>query len=129
MLYKIGDFSKEVNLPAKTLRYYDEINLFKPKMVDLFTGYRYYDDSQIPDLKLILELKKIGFSLDEIKTNWGNFTNEFMLRKREKLLKEVNIIEDNIKKIDYLRSNIVNGNIIVYKNINLKGNPKIKKIR
>ena len=50
MLYKIGDFSKEVNVPVKTLRYYDEINLFKPIEIDLFTGYRYYDKSQIEEV-------------------------------------------------------------------------------
>ena len=30
MLYRIGDFSQKTGIPVKTLRYYDEINLFKP---------------------------------------------------------------------------------------------------
>lgn len=118
MLYKIGDFSKEVNIPVKTLRYYDEINLFKPIEVDLYTGYRYYSDEQIDDLKLILMLKEVGFSLEEIKQNWNNFTNDVMLLKRKQLLKQADIIQDNIRKIDYLRSNIVNNKIILNKNIN-----------
>jgi len=67
MLYKIGDFSKKTNVRVKTLRYYDEINLFKPLKIDIFTGYRYYSDEQIDDLKLILEIKKANFSLEEIK--------------------------------------------------------------
>ena len=37
MLYKIGDFSKETGVPIKTLRYYNEIDLFNPVEVDLFT--------------------------------------------------------------------------------------------
>lgn len=67
MLYKIGKFSKLVNVPVKTLRYYDEINLFKPQEIDLFSGYRYYSEKQIDDLEVILSLKEVGFSLEEIK--------------------------------------------------------------
>ena len=67
MLYKIGKFSKLVNVPVKTLRYYDEINLFKPQEIDLFSGYRNYSEKQIDDLEVILSLKEVGFSLEEIK--------------------------------------------------------------
>lgn len=35
-MYKIGDFSRKVSVPVKTLRYYDEINLFKPSYIDDF---------------------------------------------------------------------------------------------
>ena len=49
MLYKIGEFSKLTNVPIKPLRYYDEINLFKPQEIDLFSGYRYYSKEQIGD--------------------------------------------------------------------------------
>lgn len=33
-MYKIGMFSKKTNTSIKTLRYYDEINLFKPEYCD-----------------------------------------------------------------------------------------------
>lgn len=128
MLYKIGDFSKETNVPIKTLRYYDEINLFKPYEIDLFTGYRYYDSSQISDLQLILRLKKIGFSLEEIKNNWNEFTNEIMLKKKEELLNEVSSTNENIREIDYLRSNIVNGKFVLENKKETKNEIKIKRI-
>lgn len=128
MLYKIGDFSKIVNVPVKTLRYYDEINLFEPIEIDLFTGYRYYSENQINDLRLILLLKETGFSLQEIKDNWNNFSNEIMLKKRQKLLEESNVIQEKIRKIDYLRSNIVDNKIILNgKNKNQQ--IKVKKLR
>ena len=116
MLYKIGDFSKKTDKPIRTLRYYDEIDLFKPKEVDLFTGYRYYSDEQIKDLELIDELKEIGFSLEEIKEHWNNMTDEIMLKKRESLLNEIKVINDKIKKVDYLRSNLTNGKIVLNQN-------------
>jgi len=41
-MIKIGEFSKLVQLPVATLRYYDQVGLLKPVEVDRFTGYRYY---------------------------------------------------------------------------------------
>lgn len=66
-MYTIGDISKIVNISANTLRYYDEIGLLKPHLVENTNQYRYYSDSQIKDITFILELKQYGFSLEEIK--------------------------------------------------------------
>jgi len=52
---------------AKTLRYYDEIELLKPTYVDGSNQYRYYSAEQVMDLLRITELKEYGFSLEEIK--------------------------------------------------------------
>lgn len=109
MLYRIGDFSKITGLSIRTLRYYDDIGLFKPIEVDLFTNYRYYSDSQLEDLKIINDLKDCGFSLEEIRDNWNNFSNSMMLKQKEKLLKEVELMHDKIRKVDYLRSNLESG--------------------
>lgn len=79
-MYKIGDFSKCVDVPVKTLRYYDEIDLFKPSFTDTWSGYRYYEDFQIDEIKKIMMLKELNLSLKEIK--------EFMETS------DINIIED-----------------------------------
>ena len=65
-MIRIGDFSKLSRVPVKTLRYYDEVGLLKPVEVDVFTGYRLYEYSQLPVLNRILALKDLGFSLEEI---------------------------------------------------------------
>ena len=111
MLFKIGDFSKLTGLPVKTLRYYDDIDLFKPIDVDLFTGYRYYREDQIQDLELIMKLKNIGFTLEEIKNSWDNFNEELFLEKKRKLLMEIELKNNSIKELDILRSKINNGKI------------------
>jgi len=123
MLLRIGEFSKLTNVPIRTLRYYDEINLFIPITIDYFTGYRYYSEEQIEDLKLINKLKKLGFSLEEIKTNWNNFTDELMIKKQQELKEKQKNINENIKEIDYLRSNIVDGKIMTK---NKKKKEKVK---
>ncbi len=66
MRFKIGEFSLISRVPAKTLRYYDEIGLFSPAAVDRFTGYRTYTADQLPRLNRILALKEMGLSLAEI---------------------------------------------------------------
>lgn len=117
MLYKIGEFSKLTDVPVKTLRYYDEINLFKPREIELFSGYRYYSEEQQEDLKLILTLKEVGFSLEEIKKNKNNYSEAIMQKKKEELMAEQIKLENKIKKLDYLRSRIKNKQIIIDGNI------------
>src|SRR5258707_10827250 len=65
-MIKIGEFSKLVQVPVATLRYYDQVGLLKPISVDRFTGYRYYSASQLPHLHRILALKGLGFSLEQV---------------------------------------------------------------
>jgi effector-binding domain-containing protein len=65
-MLKIGDFSRLGCVSVKTLRYYDEIGLLKPVMVDRFSGYRYYSAEQLPRLNRIIVLKNLGLSLEEI---------------------------------------------------------------
>ncbi|WP_295936604.1 MerR family transcriptional regulator [uncultured Alistipes sp.] len=64
---KIGEFSKLNQVTVKTLRHYEEIGLLIPGQVDRWTGYRYYDVGQIGRVNAILYLKRLGFTLEEIK--------------------------------------------------------------
>ena len=114
MKYKIGEFSEIVLVPVKTLRYYDEISLFKPKEVDIFSNYRYYLDSQIEDLMLILELKEAGFKLEEIIKYWNNWADEVLLQQKEKIYLEQEELDKKIKKIDELRTRVKDG--VIYQN-------------
>lgn len=66
-LRTIGEISKLLNVPVRTLHYYDEIGLFKPAFVDPKTNYRYYSESQVPNIDLIKSLKYIGTPLEDIK--------------------------------------------------------------
>ncbi len=65
-MLSIGQFSKICMVTVKALRHYDKLGLIKPDHVDKFTGYRYYDENQIPHMLRILKLKHYGFSLEEI---------------------------------------------------------------
>lgn len=110
-MYKIGEFANVVKSNIKTIRYYDEIDLLKPKVIDKFTSYRYYDEDNVREYYSIMLLKKLGFSLEEIKLYKDNLSDDIFLKQREKLLKDILDMKNTIKIIDKTRSNIVNGKI------------------
>ena len=62
---KIQEFSKRTGVPAKTIRYYEEIGL-PPKPERSATGYRRYAESTVEVLRFIRKAQALGFSLDEV---------------------------------------------------------------
>ncbi|MFG1927853.1 MerR family transcriptional regulator [Cryptosporangium sp. NPDC048952] len=67
-LYTIGEFARAAGLTAKALRLYDESGLLPPAAVDPESGYRFYDPAQLAAAELIVELRRIGMPLAEIRT-------------------------------------------------------------
>lgn len=65
-MYKIGGFSKIVELSIRTLRYYDEIGLLKPTWIDEETGYRWYDEAAYQKAVIIKTLRRYEFSIQEL---------------------------------------------------------------
>ncbi|MBQ8831225.1 MAG: MerR family transcriptional regulator [Oscillospiraceae bacterium] len=63
----IKEFSQLCRCTAQTLRYYDKIDLLKPRRVDSWTGYRYYEAAQAIDCIKIKNLQAADFSIEEIK--------------------------------------------------------------
>ncbi len=110
-MYKIGEFANVVKSNIKTIRYYDEIDLLKPKVIDKFTSYRYYDEDNVREYYAIILLKQMGFSLEEIKVYKDDLSDDIFLKQREKLLNNIIEMKNTIKMIDKTRSNIVNGKI------------------
>jgi len=122
-MIKIGEFSKIAKTTIKTLRYYDDINLFKPIFVDE-NGYRYYELSQLNDLLTIINLRSLDLPIDSILEilNGGNYqeilTNhikklEFEKKRKasqissiKKMLKGENQMEFK-KELKEIESNVV----------------------
>ena len=64
---KIGEFSQMMQVTVKTLRHYEQKGLLVPDEVDEWTGYRYYNITQMQRLNTIRGLQRQGFTLEEIK--------------------------------------------------------------
>ncbi|MFE7134118.1 protein phosphatase 2C domain-containing protein [Streptomyces sp. NPDC057638] len=59
----IGAFARASRLSAKALRRYDELGLLRPASVDPYTGYRYYDETQLDQARLVAWLRRIDMPL------------------------------------------------------------------
>lgn len=119
----IGEFSKICRVSTKTLRYYDQIGLFKPGYVGNESGYRYYEVFQLKDMLLISRLKQYHFSLPEIAAILAKKDNGLLVNcirsKRKELENQIHYqeyvlrqMEQDIEKIERCE-NIMESNYII----------------
>ncbi|MGE3308981.1 MAG: MerR family transcriptional regulator [Limisphaerales bacterium] len=66
MSYSIGEFSQVTGLSVKTLRFYHEKGILLPSSVDETTGYRFYDAAKIEKARVIMRLRAMEFSIEDI---------------------------------------------------------------
>ena len=102
-MYKIGDFSNMSKTTIKALRYYEKEGLLKPVYVDLNTGYRYYETSQLMEISKIISLRQIGLSIKDIKNILNGYNMVEILNKRKKELEDDLVLFNmELSKINYL---------------------------
>lgn len=70
--YLIGQIAELTGISEKRLRYYDAKELLSPSHRDAKTGYRYYVDTQIPQLHRIHQMRLLGIPVHTIKTLMEN---------------------------------------------------------
>jgi len=62
---KIGEFSRRLGVTAPTVRFYEKLGVIPRARRS--SGTRLYDQEAIQSLRIVLALKRIGFTLVEIK--------------------------------------------------------------
>ncbi|MCA9129908.1 MAG: MerR family transcriptional regulator [Planctomycetales bacterium] len=65
-MFSIGEFSKITGLTVKTLRFYHERAVLIPARIESGSGYRYYDQCNVEQARVIVVLREFGFSLEQI---------------------------------------------------------------
>lgn len=63
---RIGQLAKQLNTTTKTLRFYEDIGLFN-SIARSDADYRLYDANSITQARLVIQLRRLGFSLKELK--------------------------------------------------------------
>ncbi len=94
--YRIGEIARLSSLTERTIRYYEEQGLIKARRSD--GGQRWYTDEDLVYLKRIIELKGLGFSIQEIRRIFemkdsdrsGNLRREALLSEYRKKLEADN---------------------------------------
>lgn len=59
----IKDVAERTGLPAKTIRYYEEISLIHPTRAN--NGYRHFSESDVHKLSFLSRARALGFSIAE----------------------------------------------------------------
>jgi len=98
--FSIGEMSRLMNVPIKTLRYYDEIGLFKPIEVNANNGYRYYSTEQFEQLDIIKYLRLLGVPLAEITMHFTHRKVEYFLQL---LKRQQDTIDGKIRDLELTR--------------------------
>ena len=63
---QIGTAAKRSGVPAKTIRYYEEIGLV-PEPARSASGYRAYDDGAVALLRFVSRARNLGFSIKDVR--------------------------------------------------------------
>ncbi|WP_171102528.1 MULTISPECIES: Cu(I)-responsive transcriptional regulator [unclassified Ruegeria] len=70
----IGDVANKTGLPAKTIRYYEEIDLIKP-LRDT-NGYRQFRDQDVHKLAFLGRARTLGFTIEDCRALLALYEDE-----------------------------------------------------
>lgn len=98
----ISEVAKYADISRRTLIFYDEIDLFKPKKIGE-NGYRYYSVEQYSDLDVILTLKALDMPLADIQLFLKNRNPTDSKRELEK---QQTRIHQQIKKLTRIQHSL-----------------------
>jgi DNA-binding transcriptional MerR regulator/effector-binding domain-containing protein len=106
-MFTIGEFSRITGLTVKTLRFYHENGLLVPAAVDPATGYRSYDAHNVQRAHVIVALRDLDFSLDDIATILADCAEDedlvdFLEQQRTSLRSRLSQLTSTVRQIDKL---------------------------
>jgi len=99
----IGEAEDRSGLPAKTIRYYEEIGLVTPAR--RANGYRDYDEADIHRLAFLHRARSLGFSVEDCRALLSLYHDRDRASADVKTIAEGHLarIEDKIAELESLR--------------------------
>jgi len=89
----IGQAAQRSRLPAKTIRYYEDVSLIKPSRAE--NGYRDYSDNDVHRLRFLQRARSLGFTIEECRLLLSLYDDD---HRASAQVKEV--VKDKIGEID-----------------------------
>ena len=104
-MYSIGEFSRIVSMPVKTIRYYHEQGLLVPARIDPGSGYRMFDEHNVETARAIKALRELRFSIRDIAMIIEKHDDDadvvtFLKSRREEILGELEQLSNAKQAID-----------------------------
>jgi Cu(I)-responsive transcriptional regulator len=102
----IGDASERSGLPAKTIRYYEDIGLLKPGRAG--NGYRDYSVPDIHRLRFLQRARSLGFSVEECRQLLSLYGDSHRASADVKAIAEAKLseIDRKVKELMELRATL-----------------------
>lgn len=102
----IGDVSNKSGLPAKTIRYYEDIGLVKPLRSE--NGYRMFRESDAHKLGFLGRARALGFTIEDCRNLLSLYEDEERASAEVKHMAEQQLeqIDDKIAKLEEMRSTL-----------------------
>jgi len=98
--YTIGDLAREFEVTLRTLRFYESKSLIKPRRQGMT---RIYSQEDRERLALILQGKRLGFTLREIRelvASQGQVKSAALPLSREQCLAQIKLLEKQKRDIE-----------------------------
>ncbi|MEL7253456.1 MAG: Cu(I)-responsive transcriptional regulator [Pseudomonadota bacterium] len=102
----IGQIAAQTGLPAKTIRYYEEIALIQPARDA--NGYRVFADTDAHKLTFLGRARALGFSIEECRKLLALYEDTSRASSDVKALAQEHLadIEDKIRQLEEMRATL-----------------------
>lgn len=102
----VGDVAQLSGLPAKTIRYYEDIGLVRPERAA--NGYRSYSQEDAHRLAFLKRARGLGFSIDECRRLLALYgdTSRASHDVQQIAIAHVEAIEEKIRELQSMRATL-----------------------
>lgn len=124
--FTTGEFAKRANVSIRTIRYYDNVGILKPTVINE-SGYRLYSDSDYAKLQKILSLKFLGYSLEDITEITKNDKDSDYIKKSLQL--QLKLIQSKMEHMKLIEQSIIDTSKLLEKEGSFEWNKMINLIQ
>ncbi|MBX3582367.1 MAG: Cu(I)-responsive transcriptional regulator [Rhizobiaceae bacterium] len=102
----VGTAARRSGLPAKTIRYYEDIGLISPARAA--NGYRDYADEDIHRLSFLRRARGLGFSIEDCRQLMALYRDKARASHdvREIALNHIDAIEEKVRELQGMRATL-----------------------
>ncbi|WP_099826488.1 Cu(I)-responsive transcriptional regulator [Oceaniglobus indicus] len=102
----IGEVSQRTGLPAKTIRYYEDIDLVTPQRAE--NGYRAFRESDLHKLTFLGRARALGFTIEDCRTLLALYEDSERESAQVKALAQEHLhaIDDKIAQLQSMRATL-----------------------
>jgi len=105
---RIQEASKQSGMPAKTIRFYEDIGLMRPA-TRAANGYRQFNERDVRTLKFIQRARRLGFAVEDIQKLLSLWQNKRRSSAQVKALALDHLaeIEARIRQLDSMKRSVM----------------------